>query len=54
MPFAGLFLVFLLMVSLAPTIALDALVYHLSDTLRFLNSGNLDAMPAMGYTYYPG
>ena len=52
-PFGGLFVVFLLMVTLAPSISLDGMLFHISDVLRFLDNGDFTAMPSQAYTYYP-
>ncbi len=52
-PFLGVFAVFSLVVSLAPSISVDAMRDHLPDVVRFLNSGGLGPVPATDYTYHP-
>ena len=49
----GVFAVFSLVVSLAPSISVDAMRDHLPDVVRFLNSGGLGPVPATDYTYHP-
>ena len=52
-PFTALFVVFGLLVSLAPSIAVDAMRDHLADVARFLISGDVSAVPVIRYSYHP-
>ena len=53
MIFAALFLLFSIMLALAPSINMDMMLFHLGEVRHYANQHALEPVPRMAYSYYP-
>ena len=53
MVFAALFLLFTIMLTLAPSINMDMMLFHLGEVRHYAMQNGLEAVPRMPYSYFP-
>ena len=53
MVFAALFLLFTIMLTLAPSINMDMMLFHLGEVRHYAMQHGIEAVPRMPYSYFP-
>ena len=53
MVFAALFLLFTIMLTLAPSINMDMMLFHLGEVRHYAMQNGLETVPRMPYSYFP-